>query len=103
MFSRCLFVLDVFVDYEKGKDNSTCGQTSSPCKTLSKAVDRTSNQGTIKIRGDQYLNDGITLNKSLTIQGIDDSSIFSLNNQISTYAFEIFGTPDVRINISFIL
>ena len=50
-FLQFVFISDVFVDYEKGLDSPTCGQSSTPCKTLGLAVDRTPDHGTINVHG----------------------------------------------------
>ena len=87
----------MFVDYEKGRDDTTCGQSSTPCKTLSVAVNRSPDQGTINVCGNQYLNETIQVDKSLTIQGDKDSAILPHNKIM--FAFKI---PQVSVNVSFI-
>ena len=89
----------MFVDYDKGSDNSTCGQPLTPCKTLSMAVDQSSDQSTIKIIGKQYISESIELRKSLTFEGVGGSFILPLNNKVSLFAFEI---PSVSLNVSFV-
>ena len=93
------FLSEVFVDTEKGSDNSTCGQLSAPCKTLMVAVNRTPNQGTINVKGTQHINNTIKLNKCLTFEGVDDTTILPSNNKVSLFTFEI---ANVSLNVSFV-
>ena len=82
--------LDVLVDYENGSDTSTCGNTTTPCKTLQVAVDRALDGGTITVVGNQYLYKRIYLYKSLIIQGNDNASILPLRKGEFFPAFHAF-------------
>ena len=89
----------MFVDKEKGLDNTPCGHSSSPCKTLRMAVHNAPNHGRILIHGIQYIRKTIRLDKSLTFQGLGDASIVSLKNDAPIIAFKI---PGSHLNVTFV-
>ena len=89
------------MDFDQGLDTPTCGQPTEPCKTLRIAVSRAQHKSTIHIQGNQYLDATIQIDKSLTIQGTNISSIAPLNRQESVYAFD-FQLLKISINVCFV-
>ena len=78
----------MWVDDEQGSENSNCGQSSSPCKTLSLALQKSSDHDLIKIRGQQFVDESIKMARNVTFQGIGDASILPRDNQVPIYEFE---------------
>ena len=78
------------MDYNRGSDISSCGNLTTPCKTLSVAVERVSAAGgTVVIHGNQTLEVPVVVTKRLKIKGANGTTITQKKPGSELYAFEI--------------
>ena len=72
-----------------GTDTESCGKSDNPCQSLSVAMKKVPKNGTVVIRGSQYLNQTVEIDRSVIIRGVHGATLFPAKKSTILQAFFI--------------
>ena len=85
-----------------GTDTESCGKSDTPCQSLKVAMKKVPKNGTVVIRGSQYLNQAVEIDRSVIIRGALGATLFPTKKSTILQAFFISSQIDVHYRVSLV-